>query len=243
VNPIPTDLSSLPPNDAVNVPPAWVRGGLMLEANAYAAADARIALPAIRSYVAGDKGKFGFSFKTNDSRPNTVQMFPEVKYGRKPWDDYRSTAALDLPKRLSELSKLAVNVVSRWELDGSGNAALDLWLMKSADAGPDGIVAEVMVWLDKKGSIRPAGVYVQGNDAYDFWMSPGFGEGPQWPYFAFVWKTPILSGYFDLKALLDFLVHRGSVAGDPHLICVEDGCEVIEGEGWRVWDQYEVLVG
>lgn len=190
-----------------------------LESNAWAAKNALMDDATITTYRDGER--FGWTAVANDERPNFVQAYPEVKFGRKPWDGVLPNWN---PPQICRLSHLSLDLAFTWDADGDANAAIDMWLLRRPDGGPESIAAEVMIWLDKKGGIQPAGSPVGG----DLWMRDGFADG-EWPYFAF---CPARSEQIDLKKYLDFLAHRGSITDDLYVSSIEFGTELISGSLW-----------
>jgi hypothetical protein len=236
--PIPPDLAALPHLDVVNQE-FFLRDILTIESNAHAAEDAGITQPDLRTYIAADKSRFGWSWKANASFGN-VQAYPEVKCGRKPWTGPAGSTTPLLPRQLKDLSSLTADFGYRYDATGSGNAAFDLWLLSNKDGGPAEIVGEVMVWLDRRGSIQPAGTPNGGDANWDVWTSSG--GSPLWPYFAFVSKVPRAAGTADLRGMLNHLVSRGFFADTVWVASVEFGTEFIDGEGWCAVDQFRVTV-
>jgi hypothetical protein len=230
---------------------ALIRNGYYTESNAYAALDAGITLPSIRTYNSEDFRVNGFSWRTNESRPNTVQMYPCVKTkmpGRKPWD------GPDVPAlaRYADVAALELNVDFSWDTgfgqNQSANAVVDVWLLKNQHGGPAEVVAEVMLWFDKRGSIHPAGEMVEpivpyvtaGPHGLSLWQRANEGD---WPVFSFVCQDNSGGdGPVDLLPMIKHLVTRGSISGESDFWIgdVEFGCEVIEGEGFLQVNRFEV---
>lgn len=243
MSPLPNALARLTANGHLNFESLW-RDGVYIESNAYAAVDAGIALPTIRTYQQGDQSPVGWTAATKEvmTYPRTVQCFPCVKTkkpGRKPWDppDCKALA------RLGDLTKLDVDLDFSWDADGSANASIDCWLLKNETGTQDDVLAEVMVWFDRKGTIQPAGNLVEpqvpyvtyGDNSLELWMKP---DG-DWPIFTF-----IASGYLegDLLPLIQHLITRGSIARDTNCWIgdVEFGTELIEGELWCQLNRFGV---
>lgn len=250
MNPLPDALARLSANGAINFESLW-RENYYLESNAYAAQDAGIQLPIIRTYQQGDQSPVGWTAVTREvlTFPRTVQCYPCVKTkspGRKPWDppDCKALA------RLQGLSCLDVDLDYSWDADCSANAAIDCWLLKNETGTQNEILAEVMVWFDMVGDIHPAGQLVEPQVPYvtvgpyslELWQR---ADG-SWPIFTFrlapgSWPM----GTVDLLPLIQHLITRGRIARDAECWVgdVEFGNELVEGELWCQLNTFAVTVG
>lgn len=139
------------------------------------------------------------------------------------------------------------SVTSDWSvtLPGSGtyNAAYDLWYntTPSATGAPDG--AEMMIWLDHRGPVQPAGTRVASGvpiagAAWDVWTTR-----MDWRYIAYVRTSGTASvDDLDLRAFTRDAVARGAVEEDWHLIGVEAGFEIWQGGAGLRTDAFSVEV-
>jgi hypothetical protein len=236
----PTDLSYLPFTDVVNSEFDF-GGGIALISNAFAAQDMGLALPRIRTYGQAGVQRYGWQWQTSDAN-GSVQAYPEVKFGRKPWDKFSSTDLL--PKRIQEVGHLKVDLKYKTEATGGCNAALDIWLMRKPDGGPEDVAAEVMVWLGMQEDARPAGdvvlPVVPGAEIASRPVSMYAGRGAAWPIFTFMPDTRIEEAVIDLGQLLP---HTYSMMRNPQetwLSAVEFGNEIWSGSGSTVVYKYQV---
>lgn len=238
-----TSLSS--PTTAINAQfHLTKRPGLVLESNAYTAKDNKLALPIINMYTSADQQQVGWYVKVIQAQAHLCQAAPELLMldSVKPWSELPANPLGELPRVVNAIETLPVEFNYTWEATGSANVAIEMWLMRRRDGVQQGdnheIAAEVMVWLDRRGSIQPAGkeVVTQADSPIGFGlhMSSGFPSdgGPPWPYFAFTSNKAICDDTLDMATFLKYLVHRGMITGDLWVRSCEKMTEIIDGELW-----------
>ncbi len=138
------------------------------------------------------------------------------------------TANSGLPLEVDTIS----SVPSIWKISGidSGawDAAYDIWFdtAPSTQGQPD--AAELMIWINHRGGIRPAGQKVAtvslDGSTWDLWTADF-----AWKYIAYVRTGPSDSVKLNLKDFCDDAVARGLVRPAWYLIGVEAGFELWRG--------------
>ncbi len=240
--PAPPLLAPVPFTDAVNAEFTRTDEGTSVISNAFAALDAGLQLPSIRTFSQHGVKTFGWQWRVEEPWDN-VQAYPEVKCGRKPWDPKGSSTTDLLPKRLGDVRGLSVDLKFSLDASGSCNAAFDLWLLKTKDGGPREIAAEVMVWMAMQGSIRPAGSdakAVPSLDATLYRRSLFDAGGQPWPVYTYLPNAPTRDGEVNLTDFLQDLTARGLVSPDLYLSSVEFGTELLSGDGWCAVERFQV---
>jgi len=157
-----------------------------------------------------------------------VLAYPEIIYGKKPFNKSATTAAL--PRAIGELNTLNVDLSFHISANGAYNTAFDLWITNSSVAAQSDITAEVMIWLSTDG-LTPAGSRGHAVNIPGGCSSFHRGKMQNWDYFAFVLNQSITEGNVDLKPYLDFLVREDAVSSDQFLASVEFGNEIAFGRG------------
>ncbi|TDD84270.1 glycoside hydrolase [Actinomadura darangshiensis] len=140
------------------------------------------------------------------------------------------------------------SVTSDWSTtqpgSGSYNVSYDLWYDShpSTETDPDG--AEVMVWLNHRGGVQPAGTRVASGvqiagATWDVWYSR-----MNWNYIAYVRTdgTASVSG-LDLRAITGDAVSRGYIENAWYLIDAEAGFEIWQGGAGLATNSFSVTVG
>jgi hypothetical protein len=131
---------------------------------------------------------------------------------------------------------------------GSGNTAFDIWLTDTTHPtsfGTPPITHEIMVWLERYGSLTPAGTLRErstiGGYGYDVFVGDGVGSG--WRYIAFRSVDATRSaGTIDLLALLDYARQTNLIAGSEYVSSIEFGNEVVAGMGETTISMFSVTV-
>jgi hypothetical protein len=96
------------------------------------------------------KGSMGWiwDFSGEKDEPNTYigKTYPEIIYGRKPFDNYKSTTSR-LPKKLTS-SRFRLGYDYLANATGVYNTTTDISFTDSETPGPENIRAKMMIWFD-----------------------------------------------------------------------------------------------
>lgn len=176
---------------------------------------------------------------------NNVKAYPEIVFGQKPGS---ATTSASLPEQIKyiETATISFEVTSRYS--GSGNLAFDIWLTETSNPstwGAPPITHEIMIWLDRYGSMSPGGAWKErvNIDGTEFSVYVGEGYGDGWRYIAFVRTKPQLeAGILELVDFLRYIHDKGLVTGDEYLASIEFGNEVASGTGETIVSRYTVSV-
>ena len=196
--------------------------------------------------------RLGFSWNWPDES-DTIYSQPQVKIGSSPW---KPAPHLDLrfPRRMSEVAAMDVATGVTVDAQADYNIVNTLWLTDTgeigAEARPESIVAEVMIWTYRtEGLVDPAGSRVgtveQGGQTWDIWLDEDWHDvsgvnDNRWIYVAFVARDNALSAAFDPVALLRSDALSGLGLEDAWIADVELGAEVMRGEGLMWIDRFDV---
>lgn len=162
-----------------------------------------------------------------------VVAYPNVFFGRSPFEPLRTTPALPIPvgsRRITAHFEVLTEATGTW------NTSFDLFFT-ATPYGPK--TQELMIWTDGSG-FPPAGDLVGtldvGGTTYDLFYDPEmtlseYGWPERFVYTAYRARTPVRSGPLDVGAFLDDLVARGYLPGDAYLACIGFGNEVVLGKG------------
>jgi hypothetical protein len=174
-----------------------------------------------------------------------VKAYPEIVFGQKPGS---STTSPDLPKKINDVSELMITYDITATHTGSGNIAFDIWLTNTqnpAKWGVPPITHEIMVWLDKYGSMGPGGNWVEtveiDGTTYSVYQGDNWGDG--WRYIAFVQKAgQSLAGTLNLRSLLSYMQDKNFATGDEYIASIEIGNEVASGAGETILSKYSISI-
>ena len=147
------------------------------------------------------------------------------------WD--ACTAGSGLPIQVSGIHR--GTVITSWSTTQPGgssvyNVAYDIWFNQAptTTGQPDG--AELMIWLNHHGPVRPAGSQVASNVSigghdYDVWLRRW-----HWNTISYTMTTGTTSvSHVNLQALVADAVSRGYIGESWYLIGVEAGFELWRG--------------
>jgi Glycosyl hydrolase family 12 len=145
------------------------------------------------------------------------------------------TAGSGFPIRVSDIRSGADTVTTSWRTSQPGgsnvyNVAYDIWFNRTPTASgqPDG--AELMIWLNHRGHVRPAGAQAAtsvsiGGRRYNVW----FGRHG-WNTVSYPMTTPATSvSNLNLRPLVAYAVRHGYISPSWYLIDVEAGFEMWHG--------------
>jgi hypothetical protein len=175
-------------------------------------------------------GATGWTVKTADQNAGTdgpPAAYPSIFRGCH-WG--RCTTGSGLPVQVSKLGSASSSWSTSASSSGVYDTAYDVWFNTSPTTSgqPDG--AELMIWLNSRGPVQPAGSKV-GTTTIDgatwqVWTTRMSG----WNYVAYVREQPTsaVSG-LDIKAFTQDAVNRGSIDPSWYLIDVEGGFEIWQG--------------
>ncbi|MDL4819513.1 GH12 family glycosyl hydrolase domain-containing protein [Actinomadura opuntiae] len=156
----------------------------------------------------------------------------------------RCTTGSGLPVRVGDMPAVASDWSTTQPTSGAYDVAYDLWYdtAPSTTGDPDG--AEVMIWLNHRGGVNPAGSRIAsgvqfGGATWDVWYSR-----MNWNYIAYVRTsgTTSVSG-LDLRAFTRDAVSRGYISNDWYFIDAEAGFEIWQGGAGLGTDAFSVSVG
>jgi Glycosyl hydrolase family 12 len=157
------------------------------------------------------------------------------------------TSSSGLPVQVSAIRSGADTVTTSWRTSQPGgnvyNVAYDIWFNQTptTSGAPNG--AELMIWLNHHGHVRPYGKQVASNvriggRKYNVW------SGKQaWNTVSYTMTTPATSiRNLDLKRLIADAVSRGYISTSWYLIDVEAGFELWHGGAGLATDSFAVNV-
>lgn len=130
--------------------------------------------------------------------------------------------------------KLETSVRMSYPDDGTWNAAYDLWFDPEPRADGQNKGAEIMIWLEERGGVRPAGSLVDtvaiDGSTWDVWYG---NDG--WNVVSYVLNSPASFAEFKIDSFYADAVERGFAQRAWYLTSVQVGFELwIGGTGLAV---------
>jgi cellulase/cellobiase CelA1 len=179
----------------------------------------------------------GHANATNGAPASYPSLFKGCHWGQ-------CTSGSGLPAQVGAMPAVTSDWSTTQPGSGAYDVAYDLWYdtKPSTTTDPDG--AEVMIWLNSRGGVQPAGSRVAGGVSlggatWDVWYSR-----MSWNYIAYVRTsgTTAVSG-LDLRAFTRDAVTRGYIQNSWYLIDAEAGFEIWQGGAGLATNAFSVTVG
>ena len=143
------------------------------------------------------------------------------------------TSNSSLPVQVSAITDARSDWNTTEPTSGTYDAAYDIWINTTPTTGgqPDG--AEVMIWLNYRGPIQPAGNPITtvtiGGATYNIFEGRTTGT-PSWNIISYqAQNTTLSASNLDIKAFINDAVSRGYINSAWYLIAIEAGFELWQG--------------
>ncbi len=160
---------------------------------------------------------------------NNIAAYPFIFRGRHFGD--KNTKNSGMPILVSDIATAPV----AWAVDINGaggiwNSAYESWFSKAGGTVPD--AAELMIWLNYKGGLKPSGDVVATVSIAGAEWDVYFQKRKAWNYIAYKKVQPGVSVTFDLKDFINDSVSRGYIETAWYLDAMEAGFEIMQdGKG------------
>ena len=191
-------------------------------------------------YRTGTLDDINFGWNWNWPIGNSdVKAYPEVIFGKKPWESSSTDAAL--PIKIQNLDELYVVYDLAMVATGSYNLAFEFWVTIDSMSSETGITTEVMIWMDHN-LIGPAGniIGTVTFDGIDYYLYQANWDS--WTYFAFISAVPQYSGVLGVHNFVNHLVSQDMLDPNEYFSDFELGNEVVYGMGKTDIRQYDIYV-
>jgi len=158
------------------------------------------------------------------------------------------TSNSNLPVAVSSISSARSDWNTTQPTTGTYDAAYDIWFntTPTTSGQPDG--AELMIWLNYRGTIQPAGSLVAsgvniGGATYNVWEGVGGNTAPHWNIISYQAQNTTLSeSNLDINAFINDAVSRGYISSAWYLIAVEAGFELWQGGAGLATNSFSATV-
>lgn len=179
----------------------------------------------------------GHASPTNGAPASYPSLFKGCHWGL-------CTTGSGLPVQVGSMPAVTSDWSTVQPASGTYDVAYDLWYdtRPATTTDPDG--AEVMIWLNSRGGVQPAGSRVAagvsiGGATWDVWYSP-----MNWHYIAYVRTSGTTSASgLDLRAFTRDAVTRGYIQNSWYFIDAEAGFEIWQGGAGLATEAFSVTVG
>lgn len=169
-------------------------------------------------------GNFSVTVSNHNLTGGAPASYPSVYKGSH-WG--LATSNSGMPIQVGNISSCN----SSWNISmGSGtyDCAYDVWFNTTPTTSGQPNGAELMIWINRRGSVQPAGSMVGtvniAGATWNVWF-----KQMDWKYIAYDRTSGTTSVNFDINAFIKDAVSRGYIQNSWHLIDVEAGFELWQG--------------
>jgi len=171
--------------------------------------------------------------------------FPSIYIGCH-WGSCTSNS--NLPLQVSSINSARSDWNTSQPTSGTYDAAYDIWFntTPTTSGQPDG--AEVMIWLNYRGTIQPfgsliaTGVNINGA-SYNVWEGRETNGATSWNVISYVNQATTLAvSNLDIRAFTNDAVSRGYINSAWYLIAVEAGFELWQGGAGLATNSFSATV-
>jgi thioredoxin-related protein len=184
------------------------------------------------------KGKMGWKWDFSSERdtPNSflVKSFPEIIFGKKPYDNYKSTSSR-LP---IELTSNQFHLEYEYIVNANGvyNTTTDISFTDNKNPNSNNIRAKMMIWFDHQNfpffeSEKLKQALIGGIKYEVFVDTAHIGPEGKWVFIALLPDNFPSKGKLNLKDYFDYFLSDGVLKSEWYLSSIEIGSEISSGKG------------
>jgi hypothetical protein len=188
--------------------------------------------------------KWDFSGEKDNPNFYIVKTFPEIIYGKKPYDNYQSTT-FQLP---TELTSAQFRLEYEYVANASGgyNTSTDISFSDSRNPKSNNIRAKMMIWFDHHNfpffeSERLKRAAIGGFQYKVFVDTSHTGPEGKWVFIALMSDNFPSKGELNLKEYFDYFLSQGALKPEWYLSSIEVGSEISSGKGEITFNKFKVL--
>jgi hypothetical protein len=180
------------------------------------------------------QGSFGWNL-TREMPSNNSPYYPEVIYGKKPFE--LSSTTSQLPVAVNSITSLEVSLAASMVPYRKYNLAFDLWITNNMRSSSVDITHEIMIWLMWSPDLAPTtqwGHWI--SDGYNTYYHIAYKSSRPGGFHVFSLKTPGIPSKINILALL------GDIQNLGYLASIEFGNEVYSGTGRTDVSEYSIHI-
>jgi hypothetical protein len=193
------------------------------------------------------KGNMGWKwdFSGEKDKPDTfeVKTFPEIIFGKKPYENYKSTTSR-LPIELAS-AKFKIKYEYMANAIGVYNTSTDISFSDSKNPNSSNIRAKMMIWFDHQNfqffeSEKLKQAKIGGLQYKVFVDTAHVGPEGKWVYIALLSDNFPSKGEINLKDYFDYFLSEGNLKPEWYLSSIEVGSEISSGKGEIIFKRFIV---
>jgi hypothetical protein len=187
--------------------------------------------------------KWDFSGEKDNSDSYVVKTFPEIIFGKKPYDNYKSTT-LQLPVELA-LAHFHLEYEYSVNAKGVYNTSTDISFSDSRNPKSDNIRAKMMIWFDNQNfpffeSEKLKQEMIGGLKYKVLVDTSHVGPEGKWVFIALKSDKFPPKGELNLKDYFDYFLSIGALKPEWYLSSIEIGSEISSGKGEITFKKFNV---
>ncbi|MBN2009670.1 hypothetical protein JW960_10035 [candidate division KSB1 bacterium] len=193
----------------------------------------------------GSRGwRWDFSKETDNPAAYVIKSYPEIIFGRKPYDGYESTSPR-LPIALRNAQFTIEYDYKVIRANGIYNTTTDITFTDSVTPHPENIRAKLMIWFDHlnmdffQSKFRTQTVI--GGRRHEVFIDRNH-TGPEgaWIFIALLPEKLPHKGKIDLTEYFNFCLSTGALKPEWFVSSIEIGSEIASGKGEVQFKQFLV---
>jgi hypothetical protein len=187
--------------------------------------------------------KWDFSGEKDELNTVDVKTFPEIIFGKKPYDSYESTTSRLPIKLASAQFKLEYEYSAK--ASGVYNTTTDLSFTDSENPEPSNIRAKMMIWFDHQNfpffdEEKLIQAIIDKNQYKIFIDTTHIGLEGKWVFIALLPEKFPSQGELNFNEYFDYLLSEGVLKPEWYLSSIEVGSEISSGKGEIIFKQFIV---
>jgi hypothetical protein len=186
-----------------------------------------------------------WDFSGEKDKPNTfvVKTFPEIIFGKKPYDNYKSTTS----KLPIELKSAKFRLEYEYNVNATGvyNTSSDISFSDSKNPGSSNIKAKMMIWFDHQNfpfyESEKLEQAIIGGLQYKIFVDTSHTEAnDKWVYIALLADNFPSKGELNLNEYFSYFLSTGALKPEWNLSSIEVGSEISSGKGEITFKKFVV---
>jgi len=187
--------------------------------------------------------KWDFSGEKEDENSYVIKTFPEIIFGRKPYENYKSTInRLPVPLTSAQF-RLEYEYIAK--SDGIYNTSTDISFTDNTNPGPANIRAKIMIWFDYQNmpffTSKNLNQATIGGLVHDVYIdTTHVGPEGKWIFIALLPHDFPNKGELNLNEYFNYALSQGALKPEWFLSSIEIGSEIATGKGEIIFKRFVV---
>lgn len=187
--------------------------------------------------------RWDFSNENSNYKSTEVKTFPEIIFGKKPYNNYQSTTS-KLPVKLSS-AQFRIKYEYIKNTNGIYNTSTDISFCDSINPIEKNIRAKMMIWFDHQNfpfykSEKLIIDNIGGLQYKVFIDTTHVGPEGKWIFIALLSDRFPSKGELNLNEYFEYFLTKGILKPEWYLSSIEIGSEISSGKGEIIFKKFEI---